>query len=183
MYTIVHVHSFSTSAIVNVIMLLIDWFIRIEVRSSVVGGLGVGELGGPKTKFCRGALNLKLRHCSGVFPVLISSLANLSFSQVIRPISAPSQTWIIFPRSWRDFFFLAYFPTSNFNSSQSAYIPHHSTETALTVTLDNVFHAADTGSATFLVSLDLSAAFDSINHNILINRLSSCFGLTGLALD
>ena len=28
-----------------------------------------------------------------------------------------------------------------------------------------------------------SAAFDSINHNILINRLSSCFGLTGLALD
>ena len=34
-----------------------------------------------------------------------------------------------------------------------------------------------------MVSLDLSAAFDSINHNILISRLSSCFGLTGLALD
>ena len=73
--------------------------------------------------------------------------------------------------------------SSNFNSFQSAYRPHHSTETALTLTLDNVFHAADNGSATLLVSLDLSAAFDSINHNILINRLSSCFGLTGLALD
>ena len=72
--------------------------------------------------------------------------------------------------------------SSNFNSFQSAYRPHHSTETALTFTLDNVFHVADTGSATLLVSLDLSAAFDSINHNILINRLS-CFGLTGLALD
>ena len=73
--------------------------------------------------------------------------------------------------------------SSNFNSFQSAYRPHHSTETALTLTFDNVFYAADTGSATLLVSLDLSAAFDSINHNILINRLSSCFGLTGLALD
>ena len=73
--------------------------------------------------------------------------------------------------------------SSNFNSFQSAYRPHHFTETALTFTLDNVFHAADTGSATLLVSLDLSAAFDSINHNILISRLSSCFGLTGLALD
>ena len=60
---------------------------------------------------------------------------------------------------------------------------HHSTETALTLTLDNVFHAADTGSATLLVSLDLSAAFDSIHHNILINCLSSSFGPTGLALD
>ena len=42
---------------------------------------------------------------------------------------------------------------------------------------------ADTGSTTLLVSFDLSAAFDSINHNILNNRLSSCFDLTGLALD
>ena len=38
--------------------------------------------------------------------------------------------------------------SSNFNSFQSAYRPHHSTETALTLTLDNVFHAADNGSAT-----------------------------------
>ena len=73
--------------------------------------------------------------------------------------------------------------SSNFNSFQSAYRPHHFTETALTFTLDNVFHAADTGSATLLVVLDLSAAFDSINHNILISRLSSCFGLSSLALD
>ena len=47
----------------------------------------------------------------------------------------------------------------------------------------NVFYAADTGFATLLLSLDLSAACDSINHNILISRLSSCFGLTVLALD
>ena len=62
--------------------------------------------------------------------------------------------------------------SSNFNSFLSAYWPHHSTETALTLTLDNDFHAADNGSATLLASLDLNAAFDSINHNILINRLN-----------
>ena len=73
--------------------------------------------------------------------------------------------------------------SSNFNAFQSAYRPHQSTEIALTLTLDNVFHAVDTGSATLLVSLGLSGAFDSINHNILINRLSSGFGLTGLALN
>ena len=73
--------------------------------------------------------------------------------------------------------------SSNFNSFQSAYRPHHSTETALTLTLDNCFHAADNESVTLFASLDLSAAFDSINHHILINRLSSCFGLTRLILD
>ena len=73
--------------------------------------------------------------------------------------------------------------SSNFNLFQSAYRPHHSTETALTLTLDNVFHAADSGSATLLVSLDLSAAFDSIHHNILISRLSSCLGLSGTSLN
>ena len=73
--------------------------------------------------------------------------------------------------------------SSNFNLFQSAHRPHHSTETALILTLDNVFHAADSGSATLLVSLDLSAAFDSIHYNILISRLYSCFGLSGTSLS
>ena len=37
---------------------------------------------------------------------------NLDFLPLIRPISALSQTWITSLRSWRDFFFPAYFPTS-----------------------------------------------------------------------
>jgi exonuclease III len=71
----------------------------------------------------------------------------------------------------------------NFNPLQSAYRSNHSTETALLCTLDNVFHSADTGSSTLLVSLDLSAAFDTIDHKILIDRLHKTFGVSGTALS
>lgn len=66
---------------------------------------------------------------------------------------------------------------------QSAYRRHHSTETSLTYLLDSIYHSADNGLATLLLSLDLSAAFDTIDHSILINRLISGFGITGPAID
>ena len=46
-------------------------------------------------------------------------------------------------------------------------------------TLDHLIHAADCGKSTLLVSLDLSAAFDTIDHNILLNRLHHSFGISG----
>ena len=71
--------------------------------------------------------------------------------------------------------------SSNFNPFQSAYWRYISTELALLLALDNIYHAIDTGSSTVLVSLDLSAAFDTLEHSIL-NRLQNSFGITGLAL-
>ena len=71
----------------------------------------------------------------------------------------------------------------NFNPNQSAYRPYHSTEIALILTLDNILHAADQGSSSVVVSLDLSAAFDTIDHNILLSRLVNSFGIHGLALS
>jgi hypothetical protein len=65
---------------------------------------------------------------------------------------------------------------------QSAYRPLHSTETCVLRTLNNIYLSADTGKATALVSLDLSAAFDTIDHSILLNRLQIMFGVTGPAL-
>ena len=69
----------------------------------------------------------------------------------------------------------------NFNSHQSAYRPKHSTETAMLCTLDKVFHSADNGHSTLLVSLDYSAAFDTVDHSILFDRLKYSFGFTGTA--
>jgi len=73
--------------------------------------------------------------------------------------------------------------SSNFNPFQSAYRRNHSTETALLCTLDHVFNSSDLGKSTVLVSLDLSSAFDTIDHTILINRLNTSFGVSGLALN
>jgi hypothetical protein len=50
-------------------------------------------------------------------------------------------------------------------------------------TLDSVYTAADNKCATVLVGLDISAAFDIISHEILIDRLSSEFGIRNLALS
>ena len=46
-----------------------------------------------------------------------------------------------------------------------------------------MFEAADDGCAPVLVALDLSAAFDTIDHVVLLSRLSDTFGVTGTALN
>jgi hypothetical protein len=54
---------------------------------------------------------------------------------------------------------------------QSAYRKHHSTETAVLNVLSDVYAAADVKQVTLLCLLDLSAAFDTVDHDILIRRL------------
>ena len=54
---------------------------------------------------------------------------------------------------------------------QSAFKKHHSTETALTSVLNDLLTTLDDNQCIQMVLLDLSSAFDTINHDILINRL------------
>ena len=62
--------------------------------------------------------------------------------------------------------------SANFNQAQSAYRQNFSTETALLATLNDIYQAVDEGCSTVLVALDISAAFNTIKHSILINRLA-----------
>ena len=65
---------------------------------------------------------------------------------------------------------------------QSAYRRCHSTETALLRVLSDIFAAADRQRVTLLGLLDLSAAFDCVDHALLLNRLQQGFGIDGTAL-
>ena len=149
-----------------------------------------------------------IKQCSPVFSDLIAYLANLSFSQGTfpsqfkhasvapllkkpgldptvsanyRPISNLNNISKLLERLFLTRLQPHIAISPNFNTMQSAYRKHHSTETSLVHLLDSIYHAADNGLATLLLSLDLSAAFDTIDHTTLLNRLTSGFGIMGSA--
>ena len=66
---------------------------------------------------------------------------------------------------------------------QSAYKANHSTETAIVWIFNQLLTELDNGNAVLLSLLDLSAAFDTVDHEILIKRLRETHGITGQALD
>ena len=67
--------------------------------------------------------------------------------------------------------------------TQSAYRQHYSTETALVKMHNDIVIAIDRGNVGALVLLDLSAAFDTVDHKILIDILQRRFGIVGNALN
>ena len=67
------------------------------------------------------------------------------------------------------------------NRYQSAYRPMHSTETALLKVQNDLLRNLDDGKKTVLVLLDLSAAFDTLDHSGVISLLENLYGISGNA--
>ena len=65
----------------------------------------------------------------------------------------------------------------------SAYRKHHWTEIAVLKVVSDVLLATDWGDVTLLGLLHLSAAFDMVDHEILINRLQTSFEICGKVLS
>jgi len=151
-----------------------------------------------------------LKACSDVFAPLISTLANLSFAEGLfpdrfklaqvtpllkkagldtsepsnyRPISNLNTISKIIERVCLVRLLPHIAATGNFNPLQSAYRKQHSTETALLKILDDLNKVVNSRNTAVLIGLDLSAAFDTIEHDILVNRLRTVFGVSGVALD
>ena len=138
-----------------------------------------------------------INYCSSVFSEIVARLANLSISEGNFPskFKLPQFTPLLTKPGFDKDTPGNYWPisnlnniskmlehlihkrlqshttsSSNFNPFQSAYRRYFSSESALLHALDNIYHAIDTLSSTVLVSLDLSAAFDTIEHSVLLNR-------------
>lgn len=151
-----------------------------------------------------------VKECPDVFAPLIVHLANLSFAEGkfpdqyktaqvtpllkkadldegdpanYRPISNLSTMSKIVERLCLKRLLPHVIDSGNFNSLQSAYRKLHSTETALLKIMDDLYRMVDDRQAAVLIGLDLSAAFDTIDHSILLDRLRSVFGVSGVALQ
>ena len=151
-----------------------------------------------------------LKACADVFTPIIIRLANLSFqtgnfpssykrAQVLpllkkagldtsspanyRPISNLSTVSKVLERLLLARLCPHLLGSINFSQFQSAYRKGHCTETELLEVLDSVYTAADDKKVTVLVGLDLSAAFDTVSHDTLLDRLQREFGVTATALS
>ena len=69
-----------------------------------------------------------------------------------------------------------------FEEFQSGFRKHHNTETALVKVINDLLTESDVGLIPILVLSDLSAAFDTIGHHILLQRMEHQIGLKGSAL-
>ena len=147
-----------------------------------------------------------LKSCARTFSILISHLANLSFDQaafpskfkhaLITPFLKNPGLFKSDPSNFR--------PISNLNTIgkilerlalarllphlsispslsplRSAYRKFHSTETALLKLTNDIMDAIDSGKVRILVALDMSAAFDTLDHSTFLHRLEHTFGLSG----
>lgn len=70
-----------------------------------------------------------------------------------------------------------------FEPFQSAFRPNHFTETALIKVLNDLLVNADNDRTSVLLLLDLSAAFDTLDHCILLYRLEHFIGVPGNVLS
>ena len=71
--------------------------------------------------------------------------------------------------------------TSTLDPFQYGFRPGHGVETALVALLDDIRRHLDRGGSALLVLLDLTAEFDTVDHELLASRLNEA-GIHGSAL-
>ena len=151
-----------------------------------------------------------LKECADVVAPFITDLFNLSMSSgvvpgtfktaIVTPIPKKTGLDESDPRNYRPISNLATLGklfervvagqlTSYLNLNklfpelQSAYRQHRSTESALVKVVNDIILAIDSGDIALLSLLDLSSAFDTVDHDILLERLKLSFGVQSTPLS
>ena len=114
---------------------------------------------------------LKKTNLDPTLPMNYRPISKLPFmSKLLEKVVAMQLTDVLETHGLFDFF-------------QSGFRKLHSTERALLRVTNDIMMAGDDGKCSLLVLLDLSSAFDTVNHAILLNRLNHLVGISGTALD
>ncbi len=116
-----------------------------------------------------------------VTPLLKKPTLNTSLTDSYRPVSllpfiAKTLEWVVFNQL--SSFLLK---CNLLDANQSGFRCEHSTETALLLVTEALRIAKADSKSSVLILLDLSAAFDTVNHQIFLTTLSS-LGITGITL-
>ena len=115
-----------------------------------------------------------------VSPLLKKSSLNKDDPSNYRPIANISFISKLMEKIVKNRLFAHLSSTSLLNTFQSAYTKNYCTETTLFCIHDHLSNAISHQHVSCLCLLDLSAAFDILDHSILLHRLSSYFGLSSL---
>ena len=135
-------------------------------------------------------VNLSLSHgefCSSlkkafVIPLLKKASLDCDVFKNFRPVSQLSFLSKLIERAVCKFLIAHLVANNLYEPYQSAYRSSHSTETALLRVHNDLLRSIDRDGGAVLVLLDLSAAFDTIDHAMLLKLLENQCGLKGTVL-
>ena len=154
-------------------------------------GLSVKLLKSIETEICSSVtLIINQSIITGIFPdrlkiakvIPILKTGDDTMIENYRPISIlPAISKILEKNMFNQLY--NYFNTNKlFSKSQYGFRENHSTQYAALELIDRIISSMDTGEIPFNIYIDLSKAFDTLDHSILVKKLDYC-GVKDTALD